>query len=61
MTEITSHRQTIEFQGKPCMVISADKAKGDAKNLREAAKHCPPKIAAWLIERAAQYESMDNG
>jgi hypothetical protein len=65
--DLPDHRSLIKFRNmdKPCMVISADKAKQDAKNFREIAQAFNPqneyqtRLKGWLNELAEKFEKME--
>lgn len=63
--DIPDHRSKVKFRNfdKPSFVLSADKAAGDAKNFREAAKLIggidgdrAKDVAAWLTDLAGKYD-----
>lgn len=63
--DLPVNRAAVKFRNmdKPCMVIAADKAAGDAKNFREAAGllrgvsgQRAKDVAAWLNDLAQKFE-----
>lgn len=65
--DLKDHRSLVQFRNldQPCMIITADKAKQDAQNFREAASLLPSspradRVKAWLNELAGKYDQLDG-
>ena len=56
-------RSVVRFRNMdtPCMVITAEKAKVDAKNFRDIAKTVPKAAHRdWLNDMAAKFEALEG-
>lgn len=66
-TDLPTHRGQVQFKNGSAFLVSKDKAAGDAKNFREAAKLISPStdrakmVQTWLNEMADKYAAMEEG
>lgn len=67
--DLPMHRTAAKFRNhdKPCLIMSPDKAKSDAKNFREAAGFVRQAgsdraklVAEWLEDLAGKFENIDG-